>query len=115
MRGEREQQQVMMFVISPEDMIPKDHPIRLIKKLADLELKRLSPVFDSMYSKEGRPSIPPERLLKAALLMALFSVRSERQICEQLNYNFMFRWFLDMTVNETVFDASTSPRTRSGC
>lgn len=59
-----------------------------------------------MYSKEGRPSIPPERLLKAALLMALFSVRSERQVCEQLNYNFMFRWFLDMTVNEAVFDDS---------
>ena len=70
------------------------------------ELERLSPLFDSMYSKEGRPSIPPERLLKAALLMALFSVRSERQVCEQLNYNFMFRWFLDMTVNETVFNDS---------
>jgi len=106
MRGEREQQQVMMFVVCPEEMIPKDHPIRAIKKMADLELKRLSPLFDSVYSKEGRPSIPPERLLKAALLMALFSVRSERQVCEQLNYNFMFRWFLDMTVNETVFNDS---------
>lgn len=106
MRGEQNQQQVMMFVISPEEMIPKDHPIRAIKKLADLELKRLSPVFDRMYSKDGRPSIPPERLLKAALLMALFTVRSERQICEQLIYNFMFRWFLDMTVNETVFNDS---------
>ena len=106
MRGEREQQQVMMFVICPEDMIPSDHPIRAIKKLADRELKRLSPLFDSMYSKEGRPSIPPERLLKSVLLMALFSVRSERQICEQLNYNFMFRWFLDMTVNEAVFNDS---------
>jgi len=59
-----------------------------------------------MYSKEGRPSIPPERLLKAALLMALFSVRSERQVCEQLHYNFMFRWFLDLTVNEAVFNDS---------
>ena len=106
MRGEQEQQQVMMFVVCPEEMIPKDHPIRTIKKLADLELKRLSSVFDTMYSKEGRPSIPPERLLKAALLMALFSVRSERQVCEQLNYNFMFRWFLDMTVNEPVFNDS---------
>ena len=106
MRGEQEQQQVMMFVVCPEEMIPKDHPIRIIKKLADLELKRLSPVFDMMYSKDGRPSIPPERLLKAALLMALFSVRSERQVCEQLNYNFMFRWFLDMTVNEPVFNDS---------
>lgn len=106
MRGEQEQQQVMMFVVCPEDMIPKDHPIRIIKKLADLELKRLSPMFDTMYSNEGRPSIPPERLLKATLLMALFSVRSERQVCEQLNYNFMFRWFLDMTVDEAVFNDS---------
>lgn len=106
MRGERERQQVMMFVVCPEEMIPQGHPIRAIKKLADLELERLSPVFDAMYSKEGRPSIPPERLLKAALLMALFSVRSERQVCEQLNYNFMFRWFLDMTVNEAVFNDS---------
>jgi transposase len=106
MRGERDRQQVMMFVVCPEEMIPQGHPIRAIKTLADLELKRLSPVFDTMYSKEGRPSIPPERLLKAALLMALFSVRSERQVCEQLNYNFMFRWFLDMTVNEVVFNDS---------
>lgn len=106
MRGEREQQQAMMFVISPEDMIPFDHPIRAIKRLADLELQRLSPVFDTMYSKEGRPSIPPEHLLKAALLMALFTVRSERQICEQLRYNFMFRWFLGMQVDEVVFNDS---------
>lgn len=112
MRGEQDQQQVMMFVICPEEMIPKDHPIRAIKKLADLELKRLSPIFDSMYSKDGRPSIPPERLLKAVLLMALFSVRSERQVCEQLNYNFMFRWFLDMTVNETVFNDSVFAKNR---
>ena len=112
MRGEQEQQQVMMFVVCPEEMIPKDHPIRTIKKLVDLELKRLSPVFDTMYSKEGRPSIPPERLLKAALLMALFSVRSERQVCEQLNYNFMFRWFLDMTVNESVFNDSVFARNK---
>jgi transposase len=113
MRGELEQQQVMMFVVCPEDMIPREHPIRAIKRLADLELKRLSPVFNSMYSDEGRPSIPPERLLKAALLMALFSVRSERQVCEQLNYNFMFRWFLDLTVNEAVFDASTFAKNKA--
>jgi transposase len=103
MRGEQDQQQCMMFVICPEEMIPEGHPIRMIKKLADRELTRLSPLFDTTYSKEGRPSVPPERLLKAALLMALFSIRSERQICEQLRYNFMFRWFLDMTVNDEVF------------
>jgi transposase len=106
MRGEQDQQQAMMFVICPEDMIPSDHPIRAIKKLADLELQRLSPLFDTMYSMEGRPSIPPEYLLKAALLMALFTVRSERQVCEQLQYNFMFRWFLGMQVDEVVFNDS---------
>jgi transposase len=84
-----------------------------VKALADAELKRLDPVFDAMYaSNNGRPSIPPERLLKGLLLMALFSVRSERQLCEQLRYNFLFRWFLDMGVNEEPFNASTFSQNR---
>jgi transposase len=72
--------------------------------LADAELEHLSPVFDAMYSKIGRPSIPPERVLKACLLIALFTVRSERQLCEQLNYNLLYRWFLDMDAVEDAFD-----------
>jgi transposase len=112
MRGKHDQQQAMMFVVSMEDMVPKDHPIRMIKKMADAELARLSGVFDRLYSKTGRPSIPPERLLKGTLLMALFTVRSERQLCEQLHFNFMFRWFLDMGVNEEVFDASSYSQNR---
>jgi len=112
MRGTNEEQQAMMFVVSMEGMIPKDHPLRAIKKLADRELARLDETFNRMYGRTGRPSIPPERLLKASLLMALFSVRSERQLCEQLSYNFMYRWFLNMGVNEEPFDASVFAKNR---
>ncbi len=74
--------------------MPKGHPIRAVKKLSDAALKELSPLFDEMYSTRGRPSIPPEVLLKSSLLMALYSVRSERLFCEQPGYNLLFRWFL---------------------
>jgi transposase len=107
MRGEVERQGVMLSVVSPEHRIRADHPLRRIKALADAELARLSPIFDAMYAERGRRSIPPERLLKACLLIALYSVRSERQLCEQLEYNLLFRWFLDMGMHEEVFDAST--------
>jgi transposase len=107
MRGEVERQRVMLSVVSPEHRIRPDHPLRRIKAMADAELARLSPVFDAMYAERGRRSIPPERLLKACLLIALYSVRSERQLCEQLEYNLLFRWFLDLGMHEEVFDAST--------
>jgi transposase len=107
MRGESNPQASMLALINPEDLVPRDHPIREIKRLADAQLKQLSPVFDEMYSSTGRPSIPPERLLKACLLIALFSVRSERQFCEQLAYSLLFKWFLDMDLVEVTFDAST--------
>jgi len=100
-------------VINPEQRIPQDHPLRRIKTLADAALKELSPVFDAMYSAVGRPSIPPERLLKGSLLMALHTVRSERLFCEQLDYNFLFRWFLDLEADETSFDHSTFSRNRA--
>ena len=112
MRGTSPQQPSMLCLISPESMVPADHPIRRIKKLADDALRELSPVFDGMYAQAGRPSVPPERLLKASLLMALYTVRSERQLCEQLAYNFLFRWFLDMEMTEPVFDASTFSQNR---
>jgi hypothetical protein len=79
----------------------------------DAALKELSPLFEQMYSAVGRPSIPPERLLKASLLMALYTVRSERLFCEQLDYNFLFRWFLDLEVDEAGFDHSTFSRNRA--
>jgi transposase len=112
MRGRTEEQTSMLMLVSPESRIPKDHPIRRIKKLADEALREMSPLFDQMYEEGGRPSVPPERLLKATLLMALFSVRSERQLCEQLDYNLMFRWFLDMNMEEPTFVATVFTKNR---
>lgn len=103
----------MLMLMSPESRVPTDHPIRRIKAIADEALKELSPIFDKMYSSVGRPSIPPERLLKATLLMALYTVRSERQFCEQLDYNLLFRWFLDMDMTESSFDQSTFSQNRT--
>ena len=82
MRGRREEQEVMLAFVDKEGRVPKDHPLRTVKTVADEALKRLSPEFDRMYSKVGRASVPPERLLKASLLISLYSVRSERAICE---------------------------------
>lgn len=113
MRGEEQRQRAMLVVIDPEKRVPKDHPIRRIKQLADEALKPLSPVFDAMYSTVGRPSIPPERLLKASLLMALFTVRSERMFCERLDYDLMFRWFLELEMDEPSFDHSSFSRNRA--
>lgn len=112
MRGKRETQSSMLMLMSPEEMVPRDHPIRRIKKLADDALRELSPVFDEMYASVGRPSIPPETLLKSLLLIALNSVRSERQFCERLRYDMLFRWFLDMSMVDEAFDASTFSRNR---
>ena len=97
----------MLSLRTPEERVPQDHPLRAVKVLAEEALKELSPVFDGMYSTRGRHSIPPERLLKATLLMALHSVRSERLFCEQLDYNLLYRWFLNMNVDEKSFDHST--------
>src|SRR6201981_2906167 len=107
MRGEEQRQRSMLVVVNLEERIPKEHPIRLIKELAEVALKELSPLFEQMYSEVGRPSIPPERLLKASLLMALYTVRSERMFCEQLDYNLLFRWFLDLELDEPSFDHSS--------
>src|SRR5258708_11089079 len=104
MRGFQDKQTGMWTFVSIEDRIPSDHPLRRIKKLADQRLVDLSRVFNRMYSEVGRPSIAPERILKSLLLIALYSVRSERQFCEQLGYNLLFRWFLDMELNDEPFD-----------
>jgi transposase len=93
MRGEERRQRSMLLVVNLKERIPKEHPLRRIKQMADAALKELSPIFEQMYSPLGRPSIPPERLLKASLLMALYTIRSERMFCEQLDYNLLFRWF----------------------
>jgi len=102
----------MLCLLSPETVVPAAHPARRIKDLADEALAALSGEFDRMYSEIGRPSIPPERLLKATVLMALYTVRSERLFCEQLGYNLLFRWFLDMDMTEPSFDPSTFSKNR---
>ena len=107
MRGETKKQSAMLSLRTPEERVPADHPLRRVKDLADGALGMLSETFDAMYSHQGRPSIPPEQLLKASLLMALYSVRSERLFCEQLDYNLLFRWFLDMGMEDASFDHST--------
>ncbi len=112
MRGISEKQSVMLTLISPENRVPKDHPLRQIKAMADQELGRMSKRFDQMYSHTGRPSIPPERMLKSLLLIAFYSVRSERQFCEQLDYNLLFRWFLDMNMVEESFDPTVFTKNR---
>jgi transposase len=112
MRGEPTKQATMLSLVSPEQRVPANHPLREIKKLADAALAKMSPTFDAMYAEAGRPSIPPEFLLKATLLMAFYSVRSERLFCEQLDYNLMFRWFLDMSMVEDSFEHSVFSKNR---
>jgi transposase len=113
MRGEERRQRAMLMIMEPGDRVPREHPLRRVKELADAALAQLSALFDEMYSAIGRPSIPPERLLKASLLMALYTVRSERLFCEQLDYNLLFRWFLDMDAAEPSFDHSSFSRNRA--
>ena len=95
----------------PESFIPGDHPIRRIKPIVDAVLARRSPLFDAMYARR-RPSIPPEHLLKASLLIALYSVHSERQFCERLRHDLLFKWFLDLNIADGPFDASTFSKNR---
>jgi transposase len=102
----------MFSYFSPENRVPAAHPLRAIKRHADAALKELSPIFEQMYSEVGRPSIPPERLLKSLLLMALYTVRSDRLFCEMLDYNILYRWFLDMNLDERSFDASSFSKNR---
>jgi transposase len=91
MRGDNEEQAGMYSYISPEQRVPADHPLRAMRKMTDEIFKQLSPRFDKLYSRVGRPSIAPERLLRALLLQVLYSVRSERMLMEQLQYNMLFR------------------------
>jgi len=112
MRGNDTKQALMFTSVSPESVVPADHPLRQVKAITEAVLRDLSSTFDSMYSTVGRPSIPPERLLKASLLMAFYSVRSERLFVEQLSYNLLFKWFLDMNLDDDVFDASTFSKNR---
>jgi transposase len=112
MRGDSTQQAIVFSALTPDQLVPQDHPIRRIKPIVDRVLRELWPVFRTMYAPVGRPSIPPEHLLKASLLIALFSVRSERQFCERLQYDLLFKWFLDLNIGDRAFDASTFSKNR---
>lgn len=111
MRGKTERQ-TSLLTLNPEDLIPADHPIRRIKPVVDAVLRELSPTFDAMYHERGRVSVPPEQLLKASILMSLYTVRSERQFCERLRYDLLFKWFLDLNVGDEGFDHSTFSKNR---
>jgi transposase len=112
MRGKPERQLAMLTSLSTEDLIPADHPIRKIRRVVEEVLADLDGEFDAMGSRIGRPSIPPEQLLKATVLMALYSMRSERAFCERLNYDLLFKWFLDLGIDAKAFDATTFTKNR---
>ena len=112
MRGTPDPQLAMLTSLSTEDLIPADHPIRKIRVVVDAVLAELDPIFDEMYATSGRRSVPPEHLLKATVLMAMYSIRSERAFCERLNYDLLFKWFLDMRIDQPAFDATTFTKNR---
>ena len=102
----------MLTTLGTEDLIPPDHPIRKIRVVVDVVLGEMDAVFDGMYATSGRSSVPPETLLKATVLMAMYSIRSERAFCERLNYDLLFKWFLDMRLDQPAFDATTFSKNR---
>jgi len=112
MRGEDEQQAAMFSYVSPEQRVPADHPLRPIRKMTDEIFRELSPRFAVLYARVGRPSIAPEKLLRALLLQVLYSVRSERMLMEQLSYNLLFRWFVGLNMDDAVWDATTFSKNR---
>ena len=112
MRGSADPQMAMLMSLSPDELIPPDHPIRRIRRVVDEVLTELDGVFDAMYASTGRRSVPPEALLKATVLMALYSIRSERAFCERLNYDLLFKWFLDMPIDARAFDPTTFTKNR---
>ena len=115
MRGRCNPQLSMLAFVDLDARIPPTTRCAPSSGFADRALAELSPVFDRMYAAGGRPSIPPERLLKASLLIALYSVRSERAFCEELDYHLLYRWFLDMDCSSPASTPAPSPRTASGC
>src|SRR5262245_11028597 len=112
MRGDDRQQVAMFSYLSPEQRVPADHPLRPIRQMVDEVLRGLSPQFAALYARTGRPSIPPEKLLRALLVQLLYSVRSERQLMEQLDYNLLFRWFVGLNMDDPVWDATVFTKNR---
>jgi transposase len=112
MRGEQSEPEPVFSYITPAQRVPQDHPLRVIRTMVDEVLKRLWSDFEKLYSHTGRPSIPPERLLRALLLQVLYSIRSERMLMEQLNYNLLFRWFVGLSMDDRIWDASVFTKNR---
>ncbi len=112
MRGADEQPGAMFSYVSLEERVPRDHPLRAIRRITDQALEQLSPRFGALYVHFGRPSIPPERLLRALLLQALYTIRSERQLMEQLDYNLLFRWFVGLGIDDPVWAPTTFTKNR---
>jgi len=112
MRGDDERDDSLFSYVRPEERIPADHPLRPVRRLTDEALRTLSPRFARLYARIGRPSIPPEQLLRALLLQSLYSIRSERLLVEQLQYNLLFRWFVGLSMDGTVWSATTFSKNR---
>jgi transposase len=112
MRGADERSGSMFSYVSLEDRVPPDHPLRTIRRITDRALERLSPRFGTLYIQFGRPSVPPEQLLRALLLQALYTIRSERQLMEQLDYNLLFRWFVGLGIDDPVWSPTTFTKNR---
>src|ERR671928_574812 len=112
MRGPDKQQAAMFSYLSPESRVARNHPLRTIRALADQALEQMSPLFDGMYATTGRPSIPPEKLLRAQLLQMLYSIRSERLLMEEIDYSVLFRWFVGMNLDESVWDVTVFTKNR---
>lgn len=112
MRGSDQQQSEVFSYLSPETRVRSDHPLRAIRAMVDEVLRALSPEFDRMYAKQGRPSIAPEKLLRAQLLQMLYSVRSERLLMEEIDYSILYRWFIGLNLDEEVWDATTFTKNR---
>ena len=112
MRGEEKQQEAMFSYVSLEQRVPTDHPLRAIRRMTDRALEQLSLHFEALYARRGRPSIPPERLIRALLLQVLYGVRSEHQLMEQIDFNLLFRWFVGLGIDEEVWDATVFTKNR---
>ena len=112
MRGDDQQQSGMFSYVSLEERVPQDHPLRTIRKCVDEVLRSMAKDFDGLYAKTGRPSVPPERLLRAVLLQIFYTVRSERMLMEQMNYNLLFRWFVGLELDEPVWNHAVFSKNR---
>jgi len=115
MSGDNSRSGALFSYVDLEQRVPSDHPLRVVRGVVDYALKELSPTFEAIYSDRGRPSIPPERLMRALVLQLLHGIRSERQMMERLDFDLLFRWFVGLGIEDAVWHSSVYARTASGC